>query len=196
MGQIGLSVTMDCTFRLKRQEFSNVFHYKFAGPAIDNAEPYLDEVVTILKNLHSTDVSFKWGRVWTSDGTPGENRMLFQKALSGTGVCPTNTNMDRERAFLIQWPAGLSITGKPVYLRKWIHSCGATHLYNPSAGVLQNTAEIMSGDRANIATEANKLRLIGAVDELLLCAASGREHTGPGTVHRFLEHHQLGDQWR
>lgn len=199
MPQIGMSITMETAFRGGTQPFSNVFHYRAAGPGPITQEAYnilVDEVVGILKQLTSTIVTFKYARCWTSGGTPAANAMQFEKQLSGTGVNVLNGSMDKERAFLFQWPAGRSRTGKPVYLRKWIHSCGACAGYNPSADVLQNTSAIPQASRDAIAVEANKLRIIGPVDEWLLVAASGREHTGPGTVHKYLEHHQLGDQWR
>jgi hypothetical protein len=105
-------------------------------------------------------------------------------------------SMDRERAFLMQWPAGKDSRGKPVFLRKWFHSCGGANGYDPTSGVLQQTSAIPESGRDAVSNKANGLRIIGPLDEWLLVAQSGREHTGPGRIHKFLEHHQLGDMWR
>jgi hypothetical protein len=196
VAQIGIQILKRCTFRLGSQHFANVYHYSdpTAG-AIDYAG-LVSEIVTIEKNLHSTDVTFVSAQVWSSGGTPSQNQMQYETTLSGTGVYAANAAMDRERAILMQWPAGLNVLGKPVYLRKWFHSCGAAAAQSFGNPQLQQTAELTQANRDALATEANKLRIIGPTDAWLLCAPSGRLHTGPGFVHKFLEHHQLGDEWR
>lgn len=197
MVQIGMAIVKDVTFRGVKQEFSNVYHYKAPGPGpVQNPDVLINEVVGIERNLHSLDVRFIRASLWSSGGTPAQNAMIHQMALSGTGNQATDSNMDRERAVLMQWPAGLNVLGRPVKLRKWFHSCGRCAGEAFGADALRNEAGITLASRNAIATEANKLRIIGPVDEWLLVAESGREHTGPGTVHQYLEHHQLGDMWR
>lgn len=197
MGQIGISIEMDTAFRGGVQPFSNVFHYQSVDPAPPTSPlPLVNEVVGIMKNLHSTAVNFRNARMWTSGGDKFENEMIFETPLTGAGVHPDVPAFDRERAVLMQWPAGKNVLGKPVFLRKWFHCCGRCVNVAWSNDVMANKVGLTQAEKDLINTEANKLRIIGALDEWLLCAQSGREHTGPGTVHNFLEHRQLGDQWR
>lgn len=191
-----IAIEKAVSFRGATQPFSNVYHYRVAAGAAPNWTPVLDELVAIEKQLHAAAVSFVQARIWTAGGTKEQNQMVEERALSGTGAGSTHAAMDRERALLIRWPAGKDSRGKAVYLRKWFHCCGSAAGVTFSDAILQNTAQIPQSNRDGIMVEANKLRLIGLADEFLLVAASGREHTGPGQCHPYLEHHQLGDQWR
>jgi hypothetical protein len=196
VAQIGIAVTKSVSFRGVQQEFSNQYNYEHLTGAGLNAEQLLDELVAVEKPFHSTDVTFVRGKVWTSGGSPGENEMLIQKDLSGTGTQGTNTSMDRERAILIRWPAGVDSRGHPVYLRKWYHSCGNFAGNSFSAGILQNTLEINATIRSNIAASAEAVRELGATEVWGLCSPTGRATTGQAQCHAWLEHHQLGDMWR
>lgn len=195
--QVGIAVVKSVLFRGVQQEFSNVYHYRLATAVTAPDEALLDIVVGIERDFHATTVNFLRGSVWSSGGTKAQNAMRFQKALSGTGNQGENSSMDRERAFLIRWRAGLSSTGKPVYLRKYYHSCGAMAGQGVTSGVLQNRDEIPLASRQAIQTSANRLSVIHA-DLWRLCAASGRELDADNSAecHRYLEHHQLGDMWR
>jgi hypothetical protein len=180
-----------------QQEFSNVFHYKNAlVPTPGDFSGIRDEMKTTLVALHSTDVSFVRYRVWSFGGTPAENNMLEQGTLGGTGSQATNASMDRERAFLIRWPAGEDIRGKPVYLRKWFHSCGAANGITVGGAVLQQTTALISTQRSAIADKANELRNVGTTEAFELCSSKGRFAEGNAQCHAWLEHHQLGDAWR
>lgn len=195
--QIGMSITKSVLFRGVQQEFANVYHYYLTGAATGPWSDLIDENVVTEKLLHTADVTFKRAAVWSSGGTIAQNQMLFQKALSGLGSKQVDVNFDRERAVLIQWPAGVDSRGKPVYLRKWYHSGGAIDgVAAFSSAVKQNTAEIPSADRVSIAAAVDAVTQIGIVEAWNLCAESGRVPTGPPVCHRFLEHHQLGDMWR
>ncbi len=187
---------MSVSFRGVQQEFSNVYHYQRVGLVEASWEGYLDEVVSTMRSLYSTDVSFKRGNVWSADGTPGQNTMLGTKNLTGTGNQVVNPNMDRERAFLVRWRAGKDIRGKPVYLRKWLHSCGSANGVGASNAVLQQTASLDTATRTAIQSKAEELREIGTFELLNLCSATGRNAEGGANCHLYLEHHQLGDMWR
>lgn len=196
MARIAIAVTKRVSFRGANQEFSNVYHY---NDPLNTGPPYaalVSEVVGVERNLHSTDVTFVRAKAWTAGGTPSQNQMQYEVDLTGTGNQVTSTTMDRERAVLVRWPAGFDSRGKPVYLRKWFHSCGGCGGVTMTNDVLKQIAGFTDTERNNIATQANNLRIIGTADEWLLCAKSGRVHTGPGEAHRFLEHRQLGDMWR
>jgi hypothetical protein len=124
--------------------------------------------------------------------------MRVQKTLTGLGLGGTGIAFDRERAILIRWPAGTDIRGRPVYLRKWYHSCGTVQ-GDTNIGVnsvLQNTTEIPLVGRNFIAGLAEELREVNPVETAGLCSAKGRANQGGAQCHRFLEHHQLGDEWR
>lgn len=194
--QLGISVTKKVSFRGIQQEFSNVYHYSLPTAVTAPYEALLDEIVAWEKTVHSVDVTFVRGSVWTSGGTIAQNQMQFQKDLTGAGAVTATATLDRERAYLVRWPAGFSSTGKPVFLRKWYHCCGAFPGTTLAAGVLQNTQAFATTERTAVANAAESLRQIGAVDQWDLVAESGRTTTGPAEAHSWLEHHQLGDQWR
>jgi hypothetical protein len=200
MGQIGISITKRTPFRESTQEFNNTYHYGSAlpNPSASEAEALLDELVADEKVFHSNQVTFVFGRVWSSGGNQSENQMLFQKGLSGVGAGSTITNYDRERAFLVQWPAGLDSRGHKVYLRKWYHTLCVVGGVTIGQTILENTAGFTQPNRDAMAAVFDSVSRIGAgVEEWGLVAASGRTRDGGlPQVHKFLEHHQLGDQWR
>lgn len=200
MGQIGIAVTMRTAFRDSTQEWTNVFHYgsSFPNPSASSAEQKLDEVVAILKTCHSTLVTFVRGKVWSSGGSIAQNQMIFQKNLSGTGSTSTSAGFDKERAYLIQWPAGVDSRGHKVYLRKWFHSCGFFAGHSLASSIIDNSSGFSTTDRNTIAAKADELTRIGeGIEEWGMVAESGRQRDGGAPIaHKYLEHHQLGDMWR
>lgn len=197
MGIIGVSITKRVSYRESTQEFSNVYFYEIT-PVPTNAaaaDPIIDEVKAYEVPLHSTEVTFVRGRLWTAGGSPAANEMISQKNLSGTGNQAPNSSLDRERAVLAYWPAGVDSRGKPVFLRKWYHSCGGCAGVAFVAGEMQQTVSLTSTKRDQIAAAVNDVEIIqGGAGTLR--AESGRQRTGNILIHKFLEHHQLGDQWR
>lgn len=198
MAIYGVAITKKVTFRLAPQEFSNVYHYSTSGVLGGaDAESLIDQLKTIETSLHAADVTFVRGRVWTSGGSPASNVMVKEKALSGTGNQINDSSMDRERAVLAQWPAGVNNRGRPVYLRKWYHSCGAVAGVTWGSSIHANTGPISDPNRATIAAQVDNVEDITAgAHNLTLVAKSGRTRTGPLAIYKWLEHHQLGDQWR
>lgn len=194
--RIAISITKKVSFRSVQQEFSNVYHYELMGAATGPWEALADEIKDAEVNWHASDVTFVRAHVWSAGGTPSQNVMLFQKPLTGTGMQQAIGNMDRERAVLIQWPAGVDSRGKPVYLRKWYHSCGNVHSETFTVANLQNTTPISEATRTVLANQATAFDEVGVAEAWNLCAASGRVPTGPPVAHKWLEHHQLGDAWR
>jgi hypothetical protein len=201
MPDYGVSIEKSTLFRGFQQPFANVYYYRTPGSVNDpltTLNALLDRVIEKEQNLHATVVQFKRAQLWsTNRGTQELNQMLIQRALSGTGAQINDGRMDRERAVLVQWPAGLDTRGKPVKLRKWYHICGSTPHSIVAEGVLGNIAELTSAQRSSITAEANQLRTVEVLAvQFQLIAKSGRTTTGDATCHRYLEHHQLGDQWR
>ena len=197
MAQFGVSIVKSVLFRGVQQEFSNVYHYRFATNVDVGPADKIAEIVAVERQLHSASVKFLRASLWSSGGSPAENTMLHQETLTGTGSQANIAGMDRERAFLTRWRVGVDRRGKPVYLRKWYHSCGAAALYSPSTGQLENTQPLDSAGRSAVAAKAEELREIGNVEAWNLCSPNGnRIAEQPAECHPYLEHHQLGDMWR
>lgn len=198
MPVIGISILKSTLFRGVQQEFSNVYYYEADLPTTAvQAETLIDSIVATEKKLHASVVNFLFARCWSAGGTKEQNQMIFQKPLSGTGSASENVAMDRERALLVRWRAGVDKRGKPVYLRKYYHSCG------PPAGViidnqvLNNTAQLSSASRDAVEAIADEGKVRNtALQGYQLSSSNGRNVTGETECHRYLEHHQLGDQWR
>lgn len=202
MARVGVSITKSTAFRNSTQEFSNVYYYTDSGgtPSVSDADALIDALVTFEKPIHGTNVTFVRGRCWTQGGSPGTNNMISQKTLSGTGARSSVTSFDKERAFLFRLRAGNDSRGNPVYLRKWFHACGSLY-----AGQTVQSAWL-DQTSAFGTTEENAMNLIidpvknisAAGRTWSLCSKSGRNFdSGQGfKSHKYLEHHQLGDQWR
>lgn len=200
MGQIAVSVTKRVAFRDSVQEFSNVYNYLHIGldPQPSLSEQFVDAVVAVERELHATSVTFIRARVWTSGGTKAENRMIYQKVLTGTGTGTPLPAFDKERSYLIQWPAGKDSRGKQVYLKKWYHACGLVLGFQIAEGVLGNQESLTAAARAALVAGVKALSplTIGS-QQYAFMAEGGRLTEGlPPIAHRYLEHHQLGDQWR
>lgn len=202
MGRVGVSITKSTVFRNSVQEFSNVYYYeKLDGgfPGITDAASLIDNLTTLEKTWHATTVTFVRGRCWSQVGSPATNEMIEQHNLSGTGALTQDSTWDKERAFLVRIRAGNDSRGNPVYLRKWYHSMG------PPSGVTVGTSQM---NNSSSMTQASRDALVALFDDILLRtvagsnyelrAKSGRAFNTPAimSAHAFLEHHQLGDQWR
>lgn len=202
MGQVTVSITKRTPFRDSVQEFSNVYTYGSVGLNPQNdaeCDQIIDPIVTFEKAFHSTDVTFVKARMWTSGGTKATNNMIRTKTLSGTGSGSTYApGVDKERAVLLQIPAGVDTRGRPVKLRKWYHVCGNVGSVGLTASINSQLTGFSTTDRNTIATQFNNAVLRVNSDLWGLKAESGRERTdgGQAVAHRYLEHHQLGDQWR
>lgn len=200
MPRFGVSVEKTVSFRGFPQPFANVYYYNQPDIAVDalvTLENLLDIIVAEEKEMFAGVVSFVRGRVWnTGSGSQAGNQMRIDKALAGVGAALEHAVMDRERAFLFRWPAGTDSRGKPVYLRKWYHLCsqfgGAV-----ADDVLANRAAIPLNIRQNLEAQVAQFRSPTAGGfNFDLVAQSGRVTTGGVECHRYLEHRQLGDQWR
>jgi hypothetical protein len=201
---IGITITKEAAFRNSFQEFTNMYFYNngIGGvPDAAAAEALIDELVTTEKTFHSSRAEFTYARIWHQTLLALTTEMIFQKPLSGTGSSAASTSMDAERAYLFRWRAGTDSRGQPVYLRKWYHSMGqfpggpAT----VAASILANQTGFSPGERTAMEANAQAVaNLGGSPGPWDLCAKSGRGITGSvfPTAHQFLEHHQMGDQWR
>ncbi len=195
--RVGIQITKTTLFRGVQQEFHNVYHYQLGTAVTFPSEPLVNEIVSKEKPLHATSVTYKRAAVWTAGGSNAENRMIFQKLLTGTGSVTPDSSIDKERALLIRWDAGFDSRGLPVYLRKWYHSCGSpVGVSLGTAGILSNESGLTEASRTAAANLANALRDIGTGDFWSLVSATGRSTQAPAQCHKYFEHHQLGDMWR
>jgi hypothetical protein len=156
--------------------------------------------------LTSVEHVFETARVWSAGGTPSENETLLVKDLTGTGSGSTDSSMYREAAHLFQWECERKDSrGRKKYLRKWMHFGAPRNWYSDGS----RKAPDYAIDDMNTAYTRNIERLdIGIADftPYNLCSPKGelpREVEGgasgvvyKGTVYPYLEHRQLGDQWR
>jgi len=201
MARIGVSITKSTAFRLSTQEFSNVYYFEVLTlPSQAAAETIIDNIVTLEKTFHGTNVTFVRGRVWSETGNKATNEMIAQKNLSGTGARSIATVPDKERAFLFRIRAGVDSRGNPVYLRKWYHACAEFVASQGIPGTVNdNSAGWTQAQRDAQVAAMNAIgNANGSAGNPALVAKSGRGITGGSTwqAHQFLEHHQLGDQWR
>lgn len=201
MTRVAISITKATAFRDSTQEFSNVYYYDglLGAPSESAANTLIDQVADREKTFHSTSVTFVRGRLWVHGGSPGTNNMISQKNLSGTGA-RTTASYDKERAFLFRLRAGSDSRGNPVYLRKWFHACGQfVSGAGVASAVLENASGFTTAERAAQVAAMNSIGQVGSGATLGdLCAKGGRLPTAGATweAHKYLEHHQLGDQWR
>lgn len=208
MTRFGFSVEKTTSFRGFQQPFANIYYYEVAGLSagdVTGIEDILDHLVTKEKTIHSIAVNFVRGRAWnTGSGSQAGNQMRVDKSLSGTGALSDLTTQDRERAILLRVPAGSNSRGKPVYLRKWYHTCANPPGQTFAGGVQANTASLGATIKGVYTTYMNSLLSFSDVDTAgaatfgvaNLVSQSGRTTTGNSQCHDWLEHHQLGDQWR
>lgn len=199
---VGISITKECAFRDAVQPFSNVYFYNNGIGGVPDAAAGLamiDELVAFEKQVHSTVVTFTYGRIWHQTLTQLGTTMIEQKTLSGAGTSVQDATLDRERAYLIRWRAGSDSRGNPVYLRKWYHTCGQfASAALPTSTVYSNTTGLSTATKNAVNTKCQELfDLAAGGGDFRLCAKSGRgaDSNNP-TCHPYLEHHQLGDQWR
>jgi hypothetical protein len=201
MARFGVNILKRVSFRGGVQHFGNTYYYDdpLGTPAVSTLEALVDDIVAKEKVRHSTQVTFVRGRCWSQVGTPAQNQMLVDKALSGTGAGSPVVGLDKERAYLVRFRAGTDSLGRPVYLRKWWHLCGSLPGASLSVGAMENTSELTSGERTTLETFADAIKQISVgtpSHQFNLVAKGGRAIDGPTNAHRFLEHHQLGDEWR
>jgi hypothetical protein len=200
---VGVSIEKSMAFRGGVQPFANTYYY--SGPVTETATVALTALVDDLKAKEQTQfgahVSFVRGRCWKADGTQQQNIMIVDKVLSGVGAIATHANMDRERAYLVRFRAGVDSKGRPVYLRKWFHF-GTSLFFGvaPSNNQLANLDQLTTTMRSDFSTWADGFKQMtnagAGLPQMNLVSKNGRPIDGNTQAHPFIEHHQLGDEWR
>jgi hypothetical protein len=201
VARFGVNILKRFSYRLGIQHFSNTYYYDdpLGTPAISTLEALVDDIVAKEKTRHSSQVTFVRGRLWSQIGTPSQNNMLVDKNLTGTGAAAEVSGMDKERAFLVRFRAGVDSKGRPVYLRKYWHLCAQIGGGSVGNSQLQQTAELDSLTRAGVESFGESIKQIAVgtpTHTFSLVSKNGRQIDGATNAHRFLEHHQLGEEWR
>lgn len=199
MAIIGVSITKATSFRGAEQSFSNVYYYDGLLPNEAEAQTIINEVERIEKLFHDSTVKFREGRVWSAGGTIAQNTMILTTPLTGQGSVGGDASVDRERAVLIQWPAGVNVLGRPVYLRKWFHTMTAAGTTTQWLdGVKAQTTPIDQAIRTRFQGFADQLNPLNPATSFFyqLTSKNGRTSEPVSEAYPWLEHHQLGDEWR
>ena len=201
MARFGVNILKRRAFRLGIQHFGNTYYYDdpLGTPAASTLEALVDDIVAKEKAKHSGNITFVRGRLWSQIGTPSQNQMLIDKTLSGVGSAAASGSMDAERAYLVRFRAGVDSKGRPVYLRKWWHLDAQIGGGTIVAGDLQQTTELSSAIRTGVEAFADSIKQISVgtpTHTFTLVSKNGRVIDGATNAHRFLEHHQFGEEWR
>jgi hypothetical protein len=202
VARYGINTLKRVAFRGGVQHFGNTYYvnHTLGTASTTQVEAALDYIVDREKQRFSAEVTFVRGRAWTQVGNKEDNNMIVDKALSGLGQQAAGTTMDRERAYLVRFRAGVDTRGRPVYLRKWWHFMASSFSGGmPPAAALAQTAELSQAERDALETWANGFKDFNTGTPSVnwtLVAKGGRQIDGPTQAHRFLEHRQLGDEWR
>lgn len=202
LARYGLSIEKSTSFRGFQQPFANVYHYK-ALTGADESDAGLDALVNAVvakeKTFHASVINFQRARLWiTGTGNQQTNVMRIDKPLSGSGALTMVTGLDKERAHLFRWRAGVNTRGLPVYLRKWYHSLAPIGGVTISTDIMANVAGFTDAQRDTMESVIEELgeMVVPGVGGFRLVSQTGREWTQAVQCHKYLEHHQLGDQWR
>lgn len=104
----------------------------------------------------------------------------------GTGWSSTSGAMEAaaETALQVEWPAGISSSGKPVLLRKWYHAVPLSQSTN-GAGV-----DITSAIAASLQTQAQAMVSVLSSKGLVLSSGTGRL-AGTARVLQVYGNHQM-----
>jgi|SRR5215213_1514406 len=204
MTRYGVSIEKVTPFRNGSQHSANVYYYEIPITPVSGS-PELSELIDKLVAKEKAFMTSSWtwtrGRAWSQIGSPAQNDMLVDKALSGTGALTPHSQIDKERAVLIRFRAGNDSRGRPVYLRKWFHIDATVILGSTiSNGAIKQDTGLTTAQRTAGEVIGNDLKSIGVgAGGLITCslvAKNGRAIDGATQTHPFYEHHQLGDEWR
>lgn len=193
MAIVAFSITKRFAFQaIGDERFSNIYHYDIDPVTGEEAERFINFLQDAETPVHSTEVTFVEGRAWTVGGTPQENETLAIVDLTGTGSAEDDPAMYRECTWNVSWKtARENILDRPVYLRKYLHSCSqmtATPDEGVSGGYLPQLAD--TNDALRTYAEQVAPLNVGGV-EYPLTAPSGRRPTEPAEIDGYLDHHEL-----
>lgn len=192
--QFGVQVVKSMDWRGGTERFANVYHYQ--NPvAFDSESGYVDlvnQIVAAEKAVHAVNVSFVEARVWSAGGTPAENEQIGIFDLAGAGTAAEQLSMDREAAYLVEWRTSRpSITGRPVTLKKYLHSCSL--LGSTDSGTVSGRSQLQASQINALTAYGDAVRRItvGTVTNDLVAPSSVDRVAGETFVFPWIEHHEL-----
>lgn len=190
----GISIVKRVRWRGSDEEFSNQYFYDIDWQEQGEAflEGLVDQLVAAETPVYSNTIDFVQGRVWSAGGTPAENVTLGIFDLASEGSAVHESTMDREACYLVRFRTTRpSITGRPVTLRKWLHSCS---LLGGGDAQLSGISPISAATKAALTTYGEAVRELegsdGATYPLVAPSGSGRV-AGAVDVFDFVEHHEF-----
>ena len=181
MALFGATITKECDFHGQRERFDNTYYYE-AGSAADlnTHNGLLNHLVAEEKKVHGNNVAFKQSRLWSAGGTPAQNVTLILRDESGNGALAGQA-IAAEAAVMVEWETSRgSITGRKVYLRKFIRPQQLPAAFN--AGQLQRSA-LVAADRAPFDSYADAVEAttpLPGTTLYTLTSRSGRVPKGVG----------------
>jgi len=194
---LAVSITKRVTWRGEPQEFSNVYHYNRATMPTEGSEAQaiINRLMTVERNVHSTDVTFVRGRLWgpTGIGVAASKMIEVVNFASTAGLVTADPTFYREWSFLLTFPLGRYGTkNRPQFLRKWMHTCVPLGISgNDRSG--STTLSVTPTGMITFMGDIRSLVLTGQPETPLnLCNETGRVTIGGGSVYPFLEHRQFG----
>lgn len=196
MAVFGVSITKTIPWRGVEQPFSNVYHYR-----TDIGEAFQDDdviaaVVAAEKAVMGGNITFRTARTWGDVlAGPVESVTRVLKDLTGSGSQPSDPSIFPEMAVLVTWElVRADVRGRKKYLRKWIHP-GRSAGFNTNGS---SEATVATRDAFRVAY-ADKVTVVAGnagAQVYELCSPRGEVPLKAPVVYRYMEHRQLGDQWR
>jgi hypothetical protein len=191
---IAASLTKMRAFQGHDEYWSNVYHYVGDEGAFDegNAATVLDQLLAAERPVHSNAIRFVEGRVWRTPSAVGRRDTVLVRDETASGTATESDTMYIECAYLIQWrTARPSATGRPVYLRKFIHACST--LGSSTGGMQSGRTQLGTTERGVLTTYARAVDTVTwSTVTLPLGSESGRIAPEAGEqIFPYLEHRQF-----
>jgi hypothetical protein len=124
MALIAVAITKQTLYHDQLEEFDNVYFYDSPIPQAgdENFRRLCEAIVALEQPVHSPEVEFTTGRVWSSGGTILENITLGLFDLDGVGtMSQAGVAVHSEASVLVSWECDrTSVLGRKVYMRKQI----------------------------------------------------------------------------
>jgi hypothetical protein len=192
MAIFGVSIEKEVPYRGGTEIFSNVYHYFTETLEAFDDTSVVQELVSAESGVFAAEVGFLVARTWGPvDQGPIASVMRTEQPLTGTGTLSNVAEMTPERAVMLRWPTDtVSITGQPVYLRKWIHAPGGGTTGEWSSGIMGETQVLSQSivDRFLAYADTVSIPTGRFASEYELCSPTGRRQNGVASIFAYLEH--------
>lgn len=187
-----VSITKRTPFQGMSEEFSNVYQYGGPTPSEEDASLIIDYLADAEKSIFGNSVVYLTGFLYEIGGTPAENLPILRKDLAGTGLRADVPAIYREAAVMVYMRSTRpSALGRPVYFRKWLHTC-AFDTTGQANAVIGGSQELSTAYRTEIEAWMEDVAspTVNGVEYVMASANGGIAQT-PATCFRYLEHRQF-----